>query len=167
MFPTIIQNSRLIAKKWGYGNYGTFGFSFIKRPISSEIERGNIIVFDFPKDTSVRYVKRVIGLPEDRVEFISRKLKINDKLIETKEVSFDKATGIEKDDVLRAMQENLTGIAYSIVYSENVTSKDFVGVVPADCFFVMGDNRDNSNDSRYWGFVPSQNVVGKVVYIIE
>lgn len=167
MFPTIKMGSRLIAKKWGYGNYGTFGISVLRTPIMAEIQRGDIVVFDFPSDSSIRYVKRIIGIPGDVLEFSGRHIKINGNLIETGEQSIPQAIPGYDRLTYVTLSETLSGNAYTVAYTKPEENRNYSVTVPSGSYFVLGDNRDHSNDSRYWGFVPAQNIVGKVVYVVQ
>lgn len=165
MFPTAQPGSYLIARKWGYGNYGTYGISVLRRPISAEIKRGDIVVFDFPGNPDVQFAKRVIGIPGDALEFSGRQLKINEVLVESNAEPARQVLVGNDPFQYTPMRETLSGIAYTVAYSKPAEERVFSVVVPGDSFFVLGDNRDRSNDSRYWGFVPAENIVGKVVYI--
>lgn len=167
MFPTIKMGSRLIAKKWGYGNYGTFGIRVLRTPITAEIKRGDIVVFDFPGNPSIRYAKRIIGIPGDILEFRARRLKINGELVETSEQSTPQAASGEGGLTYVTLRETLSGNTYSVAYTKAEADRNLSVIIPNGSYFVLGDNRDHSNDSRYWGFVPAQNIVGKVVYIVQ
>ena len=181
MMPTVPAEARLIVQKWGYGNYGTFGLHLVRRPITAPLQRADVVAFEFPRDRSVAYVKRLVGLPGDRISYRSKVLSINGTPV-------PQLKGKEQFDAdsLRVMQtaeESISGVSYSVFLAPQ--SPDFVPVpqgfpfhdrcvrdkeglsceVPAGHYFAMGDNRDNSSDSRYWGFVPADHIIGKVVYI--
>lgn len=159
MAPSINTGSVVLAQKWGYGNYGTYGISVFRTAPSRKTSRGDIVVFEFPPDPSIKYLKRVIGLPGDVVKYQRKKLFINDVPVETELISSG-----EGFDVL---QETLEGSVYRVMNSRTRPSPDMEFVVPENNYFVVGDNRDHSNDSRYWGFVPERNIVGKVVYVLR
>jgi signal peptidase I len=165
MVPTIQPGAFMVAQKFGYGNYGAFGISVLRTSITAEIARGDIVVFDYPRDMSVRYAKRVIGLPGDVVEYRGRLLTINGEPVAME------ATGqliLDNSSVkYEVLQEDISGRRYQIAYEEIEPSNNFSATVPSASYFVLGDNRDHSNDSRYWGFVPARNIVGKVVYIFR
>lgn len=185
MIPTINPGSYFIAKKWGYGHYGTYGFIPFPRPITAELRRGDLLVFDYPENRSVQYVKRLIALPGDKVAYLDKKLSINGNAVPQVEIDkfFD---GAIHESVLK-MEETIEGNRYVVlrnqdagintsVLSKHVSSFRFMenckydvhGVVcdvPAGHYYFMGDNRDNSKDSRYWGFVPADHIVGKVIHI--
>jgi len=167
MFPTINIGSHFIAKKWGYGNYGSYGISVLRTPITAEIKRGDIVVFDFPGDPSIRYAKRIIGIPGDVLEFNGRQLKINGELVETSKQSATQEISGEGRWKYEAVQETLSENKYTVAYTKPEEDRKLSITVPSGNYFVLGDNRDHSNDSRYWGFVPAQNLVGKVIYIIQ
>jgi len=78
MVPSIEARAHLIVKKWGYGNYGTYGIHLMRTGMSSRLQRGDIVVFEYPEDRSLSYVRRVIGLPGDRISYYNKRLKIND-----------------------------------------------------------------------------------------
>ena len=143
MVPTLLIGDHLLVNKFIYG---------IKIPVIrttlvsvSNPERGDIIVFIYPNDRSKDYIKRVIGVAGDKIEIRNKKIFINDKPY--------------KDD--------FSIYSDSIVYPAMVQPRDNFGpvVVPKNSLFVMGDNRDESADSRFWGFVNLQDVEGKALLI--
>jgi signal peptidase I len=132
----------------------------------SEPKRGDIVVFRYPKQPTVDYIKRVIGLPGDRIAYFDKKVYVNGQLAaQTSLCSYEgvgqgaNMTGAEH------FEENLESVNHSILINHGTISVEDVFVVPQGQYFVMGDNRDNSNDSRYWGFVPEANLVGKAFFI--
>lgn len=159
MMPSIDRGAILLAQKFGYGNYGTFGVSLVRLGPTREIQRGDILIFEFPGDRSIYYNKRVIGLPGDHVEYKGRKLYINGNAVETKQIS--------SDDEYAVFEEKLGDATYRVMTSRAAKPDDMTFQVPELSYFVVGDNRDHSNDSRYWGFLPEQNIVGKVVHIFQ
>src|SRR2546423_15220273 len=78
MVPSIESRAHLIGKKWGYGNYGTYGIHAVRTGMSSGLQRGDIVVFEYPEDRSLSYVRRAGGLPDDRISYDRRRLKINE-----------------------------------------------------------------------------------------
>jgi signal peptidase I len=128
--------------------------------------RGDVLVFRFPMDRSVNFIKRVVGLPGDRVEYRNKQLFINGQPApQTPDGEFDYRESDQRQVQAVRLREQLDGAEHDILIDggRRSTSMDFT--VPPDQFFVMGDNRDHSNDSRYWGFVPEANVVGKAFLI--
>jgi len=183
MAPTIEPRSHLIVRKWGYGNYGTYGIHFMKTVMSSEVRRGDIMVFEYPEDRTLSYAKRVVGLPGDRISYFNKQLKINDEETQTRRI----ADYVHKDRPIPSRQylERLGEHEYAILIEPDApagipivkafpyrdrcayTAEGLSCRVPEGHYFVLGDNRDSSSDSRVWGFVPAINIVGKVQYILQ
>lgn len=159
MFPTINPGEILIVKKWGYGHYGSFGINLFKMEVTQKLERGDILIFEYPKDKNVNYGKRLIGLPGDSIEYKNKEYYVNGKKLETSINSEDEETIV--------YTETVDEIQHQILITKSRPSINTSVVVPEKSYFVSGDNRDNSNDSRYWGFVPQENIVGKVVHIVR
>jgi signal peptidase I len=136
MESTLLIGDHLLVNKFVYGLHSGF---FEKLLPYKPLKRGDVIVFKYPKDPDVAYVKRLIGLPGDRVEITGRTVSINGKPLVEKYTQF-----IDP------------GSAY-----EPYRAYD----VPPGEYFAMGDNRDNSQDSRFWGFVPRDNIIGKALII--
>jgi len=157
MSPTLNPGNTLVVSKWGYGNYGTYGLSLTKRELSKVLHRGEIVVFQYPQDPNINFVKRIIGLPGDTVEYKKDSLSINANLLHRKYQSNNGS-----DDMHR---EVLDDVEYNIYVTPSRPPVEGVVVVPENHVFVMGDNRDNSNDSRYWGFVPYNAIVGKMDFV--
>jgi signal peptidase I len=130
-------------------------------------QRGDIIVFRWPPNTSYDFIKRVIGLPGDKIKYVKKELYINGEKIPQADLKNQPTINElgEQWDALRK-SENLLGVNHDIFIDPKKPAYDYSEfVVPKGMYFVMGDNRDNSADSRYWGFVPEQNIVGKAVVI--
>ncbi len=183
MAPSIEPRARLIVKKWGYGNYGTYGIHAVRTGMSSEVQRGDIVVFEYPEDTSLSYAKRVVGLPGDRISYYNKRLKINDEEIQIRRIG----DYVHNDRPIRSHQylERLGDHEYAILIEPEApavvppvrafplsehcahTAEGLSCRVPDGHYFVLGDNRDNSSDSRTWGFVPARNIIGKVQYILQ
>jgi signal peptidase I len=139
MLPTLLIGDHLLVNKFIYGIRVPFTGKIlvpVKKPA-----QGDVVVFRFPKDRSIDYIKRVVGTPGDTVEIKDKKVFINEKPID------DSHAHISSQSVLSA----------------NASPRDNFGpiLVPENRIFVMGDNRDNSYDSRFWGFVDQKDVLGK------
>lgn len=180
MLPTVSAGSLLIVRKWGYGHYGSFGIEIFRSPITAAVNRGDLLSFEYPPDRSQTYVKRLIGMPGDQIEYVNKRLTINGTQLPTREIEspppnrtpnakiYVEAIGSvrhlvlidSKSPAILSELENSPLKAHCVFGDSQLICK-----VPKDHYFVMGDNRDNSNDSRYWGFVPADHVIGKVVYI--
>jgi signal peptidase I len=141
MKPTLLVGDHILVNKFIYG----IKIPFTDRTLVSVTtpKRGDVIVFKFPRDTSKDYIKRVIGLPGDQIQLIDRRLLVNGKPVDDPH-AFYSLSGIMPNSFLR--------------HFGPIT-------VPADHLFVMGDNRDESSDSRVWGFVPMPYVLGKAFLI--
>ena len=139
MLPTLLIGDHLLVNKFIYGIRVPFTGKILV-PIKTP-EHGDVVVFRFPKDRSIDYIKRVVGTPGDTVEIKAKKVFINGKPID------DKHAYVSSTNVLNA----------------KASPRDNFGPiqVPEDRIFVMGDNRDNSYDSRFWGFVDQRDVLGK------
>ena len=123
-------------------------------------KRGDIVVFQFPQNPKIYYVKRLIGMSGDRISYRDKQLYINDKKLEYgKQSSYDE----EKYQVT----EKLDSKSWNILWHKQAPSLGFTVTVPEGKMFFMGDNRDNSYDSRYWGFVDESMVAGILVYKVN
>ncbi|MGR8980222.1 MAG: signal peptidase I [Gammaproteobacteria bacterium] len=164
MMPTLLIGDFILVNKYTYG----IRLPVINKKIIelNEPERGDIVVFRFPKDPETDYIKRVIGLPGDKVAYYDKKLFINGAPVPQSSLGTYIGRGQGNDMTgSEHLLEDLTGAEHSILVRNGVPSVEGAYVVPKGHYFVMGDNRDNSNDSRYWGPVPEENLVGKAFYI--
>ncbi len=125
----------------------------------SHPKTGDIAVFRWPPDPSFDYIKRVIGVPGDNVSYHNKKLTINGKLME--QTFIENTTDESSGRAVAHYEENLNGIKHSIYISDDEPVVDFDVTVPEGYYFMLGDNRDASADSRYWGFVPEENLRGR------
>jgi signal peptidase I len=179
MIPTLLVGDLILVNKFTYG---------IRLPVlnlkvseGNKPQRGDVMVFRYPPKPSLDYIKRVVGVPGDTVAYLNKRLTINGQVQPTaavpeffdedamryfkqyEEVLGDKKHRLLNDDDRPAFVpgadkfEGHEGCSYTI---EGVTCK-----VPEGTYFMMGDNRDNSMDSRYWGFVPERNIVGKAIFV--
>ena len=164
MMPTLLVGDFILVNKFTYG----IRLPVINKKIIelSEPNRGDIVVFRYPKDPTVDYIKRIVGLPGDKVVYSNKKLTIND--LPVQQTSLASYQGLGQGEEMSGAEdllENLTGVEHRILIRNGTPTVEFVYVVPEGNYFAMGDNRDNSNDSRYWGPVPEANLVGKAFFI--
>ena len=164
MMPTLLVGDFILVNKFTYGiRLPAFNTKII--PINNP-QRGDIVVFRYPKEPSVNYIKRVIGLPGDKITYVDKKLTVNDKPAEQTYLAAYQGIGQGTEmDGAQHLNENLLDIKHDILIREGAPTVEFTYVVPQGQYFVMGDNRDNSNDSRYWGTVPEANLVGRAFFI--
>lgn len=143
-----------------------------------DIRRGDIIVFKFPADPKVSYVKRVIGLPGDKVWVRGTTILVNDVELPEEKVTIRLQGSDSSSHPEIRVKPSETGKSYRVYYDDREhepEDADLFGapdygvkepvIVPPDSYFAMGDNRDNSLDSRYWGFVPRSNIIGRALYV--
>ena len=179
MIPTLQIGDFILVNKYVYG----IRLPVINKKIIDNTlpQRGDVMVFRYPVDPSVDYIKRVVGLPGDTVAFHNKRISINGKPVETKKIDdylhaerlYYSAQFVEKfeNTEYRTLNDpdapaSLSDVA-QFSHRENClyNASGVTCTVPADHYFVMGDNRDNSRDSRFWGFVPEENIVGKAFFI--
>ncbi len=179
MIPTLLVNDLILVNKFHYG---------VRLPVlnikvldNHSPQRGDVMVFRYPPKPSLDYIKRVVGIPGDEVAYLNKKLTINGKPLTKTPLAdfFD-------EDALRyakQFQETNNGKKYRLLNDDDrpafiagaddfpfkqncrYSSEGVVCKVPEGQYFMMGDNRDNSLDSRYWGFVPEKNIVGKAFFV--
>ncbi|SMF22387.1 signal peptidase I [Pseudobacteriovorax antillogorgiicola] len=175
MEPTIKVGDRLLAFKLSYGL--KIPFTDISVIEWGEPERGDIIVFRYPKDTQIDYVKRVVGKAGDRIRVENNRIFINGKAQEKTDHNHDRDILADIDDnpeIKNLFRENLDGIEHWVLQDKPGPFDVFPSRFPSDgeftvpegSLFVMGDNRDNSTDSRAWGVVPLSYVRGKALFVI-
>lgn len=184
MIPTLLIGDLILVNKYAYG---------IRLPIVNkkiidvgEPQRGDVMVFRYPEDTTLDYIKRVVGLPGDTISYENKRLRVNGQLVVETQLPdyFDKdrvaysrqfiekipsGNGVKEHGILKD-GDDLTIISpSSFPFRENCTytasNTAVTCTVPAGHYFMMGDNRDNSADSRYWGFVPDRNIVGRAFMV--
>ena len=164
MMPTLLVGDFILVNKFTYG----IRLPIINKKILdiNKPQRGDIFVFRYPKDPTVDYIKRIIGLPGDKIEYSNKRLTVNGQAIN--EISLGTFHGVGQGDDMTGAEEfveNLTGVEHNILIRNGAPTVEFVYEVPEGQYFAMGDNRDNSNDSRYWGPVPEANLVGTALFI--
>jgi signal peptidase I len=170
MRPTLLEGDYLFVTKWAYG-YSRYSLPFSPNLFSGRIwggepERGDVAVFKFPPNPSIDYIKRVIGLPGDKIQMKGGQLFINDVAVPREKVGqIDNPDITEVSRPVDVYRETLpNGVSYDTLdLTQNGIGDDTpVFEVPAGHYFMMGDNRDNSSDSRFTvGYVPNDNLVGR------
>jgi signal peptidase I len=183
MIPTLLVGDLILVNKFHYG----VRLPVINKKIiaNNDPKRGDVMVFRYPKDTSVDYIKRVVGVPGDEITFREQRLYVNGQPAPLEAVP---PPGFYNEDSMRyesSFIEKLGDVAHGILL--NPQSQPYYGPddrinfpfrencrysaegvsckVPPGHYFMMGDNRDNSQDSRFWGFVPDENIVGKAFFV--
>ena len=163
--PNLLVGDFVLTNKYIYGlRLPVLGTTLI--PVSVP-QRGDIVVFRWPPDASIDYIKRVIGLPGDHISYINKMLYINGQPApqEFQNQTFDNNEN-SSSWAVEQKQEDLLGLKHTIYIRPDVIANDFDNiVVPPHHYFMMGDNRDDSFDSRGWGFVPEKNLVGKAILV--
>ena len=164
MMPTLIAGDFILVNKFIYGLRVPIlnnTFLEIRHP-----QRGEVFVFHYPKDPSIDYIKRVVGVPGDKIAYRDKQLYINGKKLDVNYADDYQYVGSGLSMVVtKRYQEQLGEHKHDILLEEEKPSLDGEVEVPPGHYFAMGDNRDNSNDSRFWGFVPEENLVGKAFFI--
>jgi len=184
MVPTLLVGDFILVNKYAYG---------IRLPIVNQKviqigdpQRGDVMVFKYPKDMSQDYIKRVIGVPGDTISYENKRLTVNGKPVEYTPLDdyLDDQHPIYHKQFVEKLPGTVAGVPHRILNSEGKRTLDlgavenfphreaceytydkFTCIVPEGNYFMMGDNRDNSADSRYWGFVPDKNIVGKAIVV--
>lgn len=157
MLPTLLVGDFILVNKFSYGiRLPVVGTKVVEL---NDPERGDIMVFRYPVDGKTNYIKRVIGVPGDTISYRNKTLYINNKQVDERHVA--------NLPPLQLFEEQLGEVSHQIYKSSRSRPGQGEGewVIPAGHYFMMGDNRDNSNDSRYWGLVPDEMVVGKAFAI--
>jgi signal peptidase I len=179
MIPTLLVGDLILVNKFTYG----IRLPVINKKITegNPVQRGDVMVFRYPPQPSMDYIKRVVGVPGDEIAYLNKRLTVNGQPVDATTLpdffdadamryfkQFDEQLGAQRHRIIvnpdaPAFVQGASNFAgregcrYSV---EGVTCK-----VPEGHYFMMGDNRDNSLDSRYWGFVPEANIVGKAFFV--
>jgi signal peptidase I len=183
MIPTLLVGDLILVNKYHYG----VRLPVINKKIiaNKDPQRGDVMVFRYPKDTGIDYIKRVVGVPGDEISFRNQQLFVNGEAAALEQTP---PPGFYDEEALRYFpeyKEKFGGVEHRILV--NPRSQPFYGAedkiafpfrencrysaegvnckVPAGHYFMMGDNRDNSQDSRFWGFVPDENIVGRAFFV--
>jgi len=168
MIPTLDIGDHLLVNKFVYGP--RIPFTDTRIFTWKEPKRGDIIVFKYPENESKNFIKRVIGLPGDKIEIKKGTLLINDQPVPIIAQGVfeenDQDPGSHYYGKPRLFEEQLGVVKHRIMYLRDQSNYDFgPKLVPAESVFVMGDNRDNSQDSRFWGFVKYNKILGRALII--
>lgn len=162
--PTLLIGDFILVNKFQYGiRLPVFHTKIIS---ISEPKRGDIVVFREVPTESRDLIKRVIGIPGDHISYKNKVLTVNGVKAEQQFAKYD--TDHEDGDSWDVVQkqENLLGIKHDIYLIPSKQDDDFDVFVPPGNYFMMGDNRDDSGDSRYWGFLPEKNIIGKATHVL-
>jgi signal peptidase I len=169
MDTTVMVGDHLLVDKLSYAPPGSISRYFLPY---TEPKRGDIIVFRWPIDIQQNYVKRVMGVPGDHIRVVDKVVYVNGKPLQEPyaqhifpnlEPYRDNFPSQLPEAQILSMQNGQTMVDRARVMLQHVSGNEIV--VPPDSYFAMGDNRDNSLDSRYWGFVPRENIIGKPLLI--
>jgi signal peptidase I len=179
MIPTLLIGDFILVNKFTYG---------IRLPVANvkvvelgSPKRGDVMVFRYPADPSLDYIKRVVGVPGDRIVYRDKQLTVNGKPVPRRQLGdyesrerlqyfpryLENFDGAEHEIILEKEASGFVNRVMDFRHSGNCdyNSGGLSCTVPAGHYFMMGDNRDNSSDSRVWGFVPDENIVGKAFFI--
>ncbi len=166
MIPTLLVGDFIVVNKFSYG---------VRLPVlnkkiidTGSPERGDVVVFRYPVDPGVNFIKRAVGLPGDTIVYRDKQLFVNGELVDTSPAGRFESNDVKcstpaADAIL--FDEQLGAKNHRMLQHDRNRSRNGQWVVPANHYFMMGDNRDRSNDSRMWGFVPEENLLGRAVGI--
>jgi signal peptidase I len=167
--PTLLMGDFILANKFDYGvRLPVFRTKII--PVGMP-KRGDIAVFRWPPNPHFYFIKRIVGVPGDHLDYLNKVLIVNGQPATQTDDAVtigEKTTQHENGALVKVVekQEDLAGVKHYIYQEPNKVGYNFQNIiVPTGMYMMMGDNRDDSADSRYWGFVPEENIVGKAVLI--
>lgn len=180
MIPTLLVGDLILVNKFHYG---------VRLPVINKkiiemnpVQRGDVMVFRYPVDPRQDYIKRVVGIPGDEISYVNQKLSVNGQpvALTPKGEHYDedslryapmfseKLGNVEHQILVNPQQSSYFGtLPKTFPYAENCrySAEGMSCKVPPGHYFMMGDNRDNSQDSRFWGFVPDENIVGRAFFV--
>jgi signal peptidase I len=163
MVPTLLRGDFILVNKFGYG---------LRLPVRhteflplGKPERGDVAVFRYPPNPRMDFIKRVVGLPGDVIVYRDKHLYVNGEPVSLESLGVYTGPGAPSYETALAFEEVLGERRHRVLHVRDRNSIDLRAEVPAGHYFVMGDNRDNSADSRRWGFVPEENLVGRAFLI--
>ena len=162
MVPTLVTGDFIFVWRFPYGL--RIPFTDIQF-FPTAPKRGDVLVFDYPEDRSKDFIKRLVGLPGDEIRYQDNRLYINGKemsLLADGAYAYTMEGGLV--DVSGKFEEDLEGVRHKVLRKKE-TIRDGVWTVPEGQYFMLGDNRNNSRDSRFWGFVPQHYLVGRAAVI--
>lgn len=166
MWPTILEGDRIFVDKLAYGLRLPFSRLWLSE--GNDPERGDVITFASPKDGS-RLVKRIVGVPGDRISMSDNRLSVNGQPVDYDETRALRVRGLQEGQELRmrVAVEALPGHEHEVAFTDGSFTRDSFPeiVVPEDHYFFLGDNRDQSFDSRYMGMVERDDIYGRVTHI--
>ncbi len=158
MLPTLEVGDFILVNKFGYG---------LRLPVVHELivpvgdpSRGDVAVFRYPEDPSQDYIKRIVGLPGDTVEYVNKRLIINGEPVDVERLGAWRG-----DEAFNLLREQLGGDWHEMLVHRSPDERQLSMTVPEGEYFVMGDNRDRSSDSRFWGTVPRDHLVGQAFFV--
>ena len=161
MEKTLLIGDYLLVDKFCYGDSGLWNHILPYR----KIRRGDIVVFHYPVNPAQHFVKRVVGVPGDRVRLINKRVFVNGTLMQEPFVQYIAPDRQPYRDDFPRTDAPVAEVTARWWQEMRTLVEDKQLIVPEDSYFVLGDNRDDSRDSRYWGFVPRENIIGRPLLI--
>ncbi|HEY5757212.1 MAG TPA: signal peptidase I [Steroidobacter sp.] len=159
MYPTLTKGSFVMVRKWGYGDYSTLSVRFLRTEPTVAVARGELLLFRRPDDPDTVYLKRVIGLPGDRIQCSKEQIVVNGTPIS--------ATPLDPRGRYRFASETIDDVSFTVAHLDVAPALDCELTVPEGHYYMLGDNRENSRDSRHLGPIPRGNLVGRVALAVR